>query len=291
MVWIGCLVEIRDMAGIAIGRGTLIAGGMAGSTIDGDMGSGQGEVGQAVIKCIIGITSGMAGIAGITVIGISGDSLVVIVSFRIQVTTQATEFREVGRVGMTISALSPFPQVFPAVYREVLGIVVEIRWYPGIFRMAACTIRGELCGHVIRVLGVVIIVAMAAETGVRCIVIITVVAGCAIVTDPRMCTVQRIKIPMDRECGGHPVRGGGMTKSAVRRQAQIQVVRIGRIVEIRSVASCTGIRRVIVIPVMAGCTIISYGQVCPVKNPEIVMIRELSRRPSRIRRMTGCAIG
>ena len=210
MVWIGRLVEVGHMTGIAVGRRALVPGGMAGGAIDGDMRAGQWEVGQAMVEGIIGITGRMTGVTGIAVVGISGDALVIIVRLRIQVTPGTAKFRVVVGIDMAFHTLRPFALVLAAVDREILGIVIEVGRDPGILGMAAGAIRRELGCYMVRVLGVVEIVAVAPEAGVGRVVVIPVMAGGAIITDTRMRPNERIEIIVDGEGGRHPVRGGGM---------------------------------------------------------------------------------
>jgi len=60
-------------------------------------------------------------------------------------------------------------------------IVIKRRRYPGRFRMAAFAVNGELRRLVIRIGRLVVICSVTPEAGVGCIIVIAVVAACAIV--------------------------------------------------------------------------------------------------------------
>ena len=68
------------------------------------------------------------------------------------------------------------------------------------------------------------------------------------------------------------------------------MIGVSRLVIIFRVASETGIRRIGIIAVMAGCTFIGYGQVCPFNPVIVVMNGEGCRFPVGFGSMAGCTI-
>ncbi len=126
VIGVGGLVEVVLMTGVTIGGRALVAGSMTGSAVHGDMGTGQRKVGQAVIKGIIGITCGMAGITGIAVVGISRNALVVLVGFRIQMAAQTAELHVVAGIDMTIHAFIPLSFMLSTIDGEVLPVMIKV---------------------------------------------------------------------------------------------------------------------------------------------------------------------
>ena len=63
--------------------------------------------------------------------------------------------------------------------------------------MTACTIGGELQGLVIRIRRLVIVRLVAAGAGVRCVIVVAVVAGRTVIGDQGMCTIQRVIVVVD----------------------------------------------------------------------------------------------
>ena len=105
--------------------------------------------------------------------------------------------------------------------------------------MAGLAIYRELLCLVIRIRHLVIVCRVAAEAGVRCVVVVPVVAGSAIIGYDSMCAIQHIIIIVNGKAGRRPIGLRRMTGSTVRREAQRHVVRIGTLVEIRRMASRT----------------------------------------------------
>ena len=77
--------------------------------------------------------------------------------------------------------------------------------------MAVCTVRGELLSDVVWIGGGVIIVGMATGTGIGRIVVIAVVAGCAVVGNGCVCPDQLIEVIVNGESGRCPTRICGVT--------------------------------------------------------------------------------
>ena len=73
----------------------------------------------------------------------------------------------------------------------------------------------------------VVIISMAAETSVGSVIVISVMAGCTIVSDGCMRTIQLVIIIMYIEFSRHPVWLCCVAGSAICGQAQVVVIRIG----------------------------------------------------------------
>ena len=114
--------------------------------------------------------------------------------------------------------------------------------------MAGSTIGRKLQGHVVWIGRAVVIGRMTTCTSVGRAVVIPVVTACTVIGNRRVRTVQGVIIVVDRETGRFPARRRGVTHRTIRRKVQGTVVRIGSLVEIGRMATCTGIGRVGVIP-------------------------------------------
>ena len=104
----------------------------------------------------------------------------------------------------------------------------------------------------VRVRRLVVIVRVAARTGVRRIVVVAVVAIRAV--HRRVRSVQGIIRIVDRETRRRPARGRRVAALAVRRDTQRHVVGVRGLGVIVRMATRTGVRRVVVIAVMASIT-------------------------------------
>ncbi len=111
-------------------------------------------------------------------------------------------------------------------------LVIKRRRRPGCFRVASRAIGRELIGGVVGVCGLVELRRMATGAGVRRIVVITVVAGCAIVSDGRVRTIQSIKIIVDGKGRRRPTGSGGVARRAIGGQTDTSVIRIGGLIKI-----------------------------------------------------------
>ncbi len=154
--------------------------------------------------------------------------------------------------------------------------------------MAHRAIRRDRQGYVVRIGGLVKICGMAARTGVGRIREISVVTGIAIVLNGNVRAGKRIDHIVIK-IGGHPgcfaVAGRTFGWELCR-----CVVRTGGRVIFRGVTACTGVRRAVVIAVVAGGAIIGYGRVRSVQSIIIAVDLETCRRPTRGRRMAHGAI-
>ena len=133
----------------------------------------------------------------------------------------------------------------------------------------------------------VVICLVASHTGIRGIVVVAVVAVNTVCAE-----VFPIKNPitvMDGEGGRVPARIGGVAHGTIRWDAQCSVVGVGTLVVIRLMATHAGIWCVVIVAVVAFCTII-YHEVSPIKNPIIVMNGECRRSPSRFGGVAGFTI-
>ncbi len=92
--------------------------------------------------------------------------------------------------------------------------------HPGTFAMALYTISRELSCFMIRVDRLIIIIFMAAKTGVRGIVIVAIMTSGAVIGNHGMCPVQRPEVGMDGEGSRHPVGCSGMAHGTIRRQSK-----------------------------------------------------------------------
>ena len=129
---------------------------------------------------------GMAFITGIAVINVPGNPAMFIgqvLGVIVCVAVNATEYGIIARGGMAVRAIIPFSIVPAAVNGEIHAIVVKVRRFPGIFRVAACTVGREPCRRVIGVVGLAVVTGMAAVAGIGGVGIIPIVAGVAVIGD------------------------------------------------------------------------------------------------------------
>ena len=148
--------------------------------------------------------------------------------------------------------------------------------------MAALAIRRELGDSMVRVRRLVVIIGMAPCTSIRRIVIISVVAGGAVIGNDCVCSVQHVIIIMDRKISRHPVRVCRMTGSAIRGEAQRLMVRVHTLAVILCMTAVTGIRRIVVVPVVTGGAIIGNSHMSTGKRINGIVV-EGGRRPGRFR--------
>ena len=165
--------------------------------------------------------------------------------------------------------------------KRIYGAMVKSRRCPGRFGMAGSAIGRELRCGVVRfgrgdVVGVVATVA-----GIGRVVVVAVVAGCAIICNSRMRPVERVKSIVDRECRRLPAGHRGMARRTIRRDIQRHVVRISRLVEIGCMASrtlcrCSGITSCMTVDTI--CRKVRAGQV----EIGVVVIKNISRIAGRV---------
>ena len=130
------------------------------------------------------------------------------------------------------------------------------------FSVALRTIGRELCRHVVGLRHRIELVGMTGKTGVRGGHIIPIVTVRTLTGNVRMRPVQLVKIIMYVKARRHPSRGRRVAAFTVRRQAQVIVVRVRRLVKIGLVAAHALGRRVRIISInMTGRTVIGHIQV------------------------------
>lgn len=102
---------------------------------------------------------------------------------------------------MAFNALIPYLSlaVSAAVNGEILSIMIECGWRPGILGMTAFTIGWEYVRLVIWIGGLVVISRMAPKTSVWCVVIVSVVALGTIAGNGGMRALKNIITVMIRE--------------------------------------------------------------------------------------------
>ena len=261
VIRVGALVVIRGMATGAIGGSACIPRSVTINAIGREVRPSQREAGVVVIKSTVRFARRVTGQTGGTVVRIPVDAVVVVVGFGIGMAVGAGEFCKIGRIGMAIHTLAPFTVVGTTVNWEILPVVIKSSGHPGCFAVATGAVRRELRRRVVGIGGLVVIGGVAARAGIRCIVVVAVVAGRAVVGHCCVRTVQRMVIVVDGKGGRHPVHIGVASRT-VSRDAERVVIGVGRLVVIRCVAARTGIGRVVIVAVVTGIAVIGNGCVC-----------------------------
>lgn len=126
---------------------------------------------------------------------IIGQLLRIVVSVAIDTTKHGI----IARSGVAIHALIPLFPVFPAVNGEMHTVVVEVCRRPCRFGMADPAVGWELSGGMAGVSSLVIVICMTAITGIGGIVVISVMAGRAVIGNARMRPVKGIVIIVNVE--------------------------------------------------------------------------------------------
>ena len=101
--------------------------------------------------------------------------------------------------------------------QRIEGIVVECRWCPAILCMATRTVGREIGCCVVRIRSCIVIIQVAAGTGIRRIVVIAVVATGTVVGDGDVSAIQLIIIIVNLESCGLPTWLSGVATCTVRR--------------------------------------------------------------------------
>ena len=197
------------------------------------------------------------------------------------------EGREIAGSRVAIDALIPLIFMFPAVDREILLVVIEGGWIPGVRCVAILTSCREAGSGVLGVVCRVIIRQMAAYTGVRRIVVIAIVTLYTAGAGVR--TIQNPIIVVNREGGRRPARRGGVAHRTICRDIKRNVVRVGTAIVIRGMTTCTRIGCIGVVPVVAGIAIIGNGYVRSCKWIYRIMVKR-GWSPGRFR-VTSSTIG
>ena len=97
------------------------------------------------------------------------------------------------------------------------GVVVKRRWCPAFLCMATRTVGREIGCCVVRIGRCIVIIQVAAGTGIRRIVVIAIVAGRTVVGDGSVSAIQLIIIIVNLESCGLPTWLSGVATCTVRR--------------------------------------------------------------------------
>ena len=241
-----------------------------------------------MIKNVGSIPGRVAGQTGCAVVRIAVYSLVFFVRFRIGMAVRTGHFGIVGRIAVTIGALIPFTLMISAVDREVLGIVIEIGGCPGCFIVATGAIGRKLCRNVVRVGGIVVIIGMAARTGIRGIVVVPVVTRCTVIRNACMRSIQRVVAVVI----GEGCRLPGCVRMAcgtICGNIEGNVVRIGCLVVIVGMAPGAVVRSIGVISVVT-CRAVRSNSRVRTRERVVRIVIKGGGGPGCLR-MTRCTVG
>ena len=128
----------------------------------------------------------------------------------VRMTGDAAEHLVIARICMAIGTGTPGAVVVSGIDRKIKTVMIECRRDPCILGMTACTVGRKLCSGMGRIGRLVVIVQMAADTGVGSVIVILVMAGIAVVRHGSMGALKYIIVVMDRECGRGPAGFGCM---------------------------------------------------------------------------------
>ena len=92
------------------------------------------------------------------------------------------------------------------------------------------------------------------------------------------------------ECCRHPGIFT-MTDSAIGRKLQLDVIGVGGLIIVLGVASVAGIRRIVIIPVVAGYTVVGDGGMGPVEGIVVVVNGKSGRHPAGLGSVAAAAVG
>ena len=144
---------------------------------------------------------------------------------------------------------------------------------PCILRMTVCAGRRELGRSMIRIVRLVVIIQMTADTGIGSGIIISVMANNTIVGYSHMCSSQNVVIIVDRESSRRPVRICSMAGRTLRWNADCAMIWICCLVVIGLVASNACIGCVGIVSLMTNKAVGSNGCMCACQWIDIVMIK------------------
>lgn len=174
---------------------------------------------------------------------------------------------------------------------EGIVLVVDIKasGHPvGLRRMAFGTVCRQPERLVVRVDGSGIVLCVAPVAGVRGVVVIAVVAGHAVVFNGLVGSGQRV-VGVVVERGRCPCTFG-VTASTVGRELGGLVVRIRGLVIIIDMAAGASIGRIVVIAVVASCTIVGDSGMSAIEGIVAVVAIKSSGAPSGLGSMAGCTV-
>jgi hypothetical protein len=210
------LLKISSVARCTFRRGTHVTRCVAIQTFGGCVATSQRESRAVVVENQVSITRRVTSQTGGAVERVAIHAIVLVVCFGVGMAGDASKNRIIRRVRVAINTLTPFSLVLAAVYGEILAIVVEGRWRPGILIMAARAIRGKLQGSMVGVGRLIVIFCVAAVAGIRRAVVVAVVTGSAVVGDGGMCAIESIRIIVIGKSRWIPFRLCSMTRDTVR---------------------------------------------------------------------------
>ncbi len=287
MVGVGRLIIVADMAArTSIWRVGIIPV-VAGSAI---VSNGGMCAVQGIIIVVNGKGSGLPTGGGVTGFAIRRDGERGMVWIRACVVIRRMATRAGIRRVHVIAVVTDITIIRDGSMRprkRIKTIVVKCRRYPGCFAVTSGAIRRELLGDVVGISRLVVIRCMAACAGVRRRIVISVVAGGAIVRNGGMRAVQRVIIVVNGKGCGFPT-GGGVAGGAIRRDGERGMIRIGALVVIRRMTARASVRRVGVIAVVTGVAVVCDGRMRPRERVKTVVV-EVRRRPGCLA-VTGGAI-
>ena len=182
------------------------------------------------------------------------------VGLRIGVAIGTGHFSIIGRITVTVGTLIPLTLVGSAVNREILCIVVEGGRRPGRLTVTTGAIGRKLCRNMVRIGRVVIVIGVTTRTGIGRIVVVAVMARCAIIGNPCMGSVQRVVAVVIGEGCRLPCHIG-VACGTISGNIECNVVRIDRLIIIIGMAAGTGIRSTGIVAIVAGRTICRYSRV------------------------------
>lgn len=224
-------------------------------------------------------------VTGVAIVRISGHTSMFVIHVSpviVFMTVDTAKDVVVIRIGVAFRTSGPFISMFPAVYRKILSIVIEGGRHPGVLAVAGFAIGRKLRGLMIRVVRLVVIIQVAAHTGVGRVVVISVVTGGTIILNVPVSTQQRIEPVMVGQCGRLPSRIRSVAGCAFHGKAQAHVIRVGRLVEVLSMTAFAGVRRISVTAPVAGETIIA-DEVVSAGERIIIIVIECGRDPGGFR--------
>jgi len=132
---------------------------------------------------------------------------VVIIGLRIGVANGTTEQCKITRSGMAIGALIPLVFMRSAVNWEIHIIVVKGCRCPGRLTVAILAACREPSRCMVGIVCLVVVCLVATHTGIRRVIIITIMASRAIVGYGRVRAVERIVIVVNGETRRRPAGG------------------------------------------------------------------------------------
>ena len=218
MVRIGrCIVIIQVASDTGIWRIVVVAV-VAGRTVVGDGSVSAIQLIEIIVNIeSCGLPSWLGGVAAFAVrwqakISMAWVGRCVVV---VRMTSGAGVWR-IGVVAVMTSVTVVCNRDMSARHDEVL-VVIEGTWCPTAFTVASRAIRWEVGCCVVRIRSCVVVIQVTADTGIRRIVVIAVVAGGTVVGDGSVSAIQLIIIIVNLESCGLPSGLGGVATCTVRR--------------------------------------------------------------------------